>query len=310
MVKVATFNVENLFARFKFEKGYSGAQIDGFIRDGWKVDATMVKTFSETEKEITAAAIKEADADILCLQEVECLDSLKRFLSDLLPRAGYRHRMLVDGNDPRLIDVAVVSRFPIVSARSNQHLADNGKGKVFSRDCLEVVVRLGDEDDLAAPLLPIFVNHFKSMLGGRDKTMARRRRQAEEVRRILTARFGADPGAHDWIVVGDLNDYLPSDGLEPLFRDQWCENVIERLPPEERWTHFWDGAPKGDEPYRQIDYMLVSRALAQRNAGMLPRVVRSGLCTKASRYDGPRLAGVTGTLAASDHCPVVIDLTV
>ncbi len=43
--------------------------------------------------------------------------------------------MPVDPNDPRHIDVAILSRFPIVAARSYQHLK-SGSQPLFSRDCL------------------------------------------------------------------------------------------------------------------------------------------------------------------------------
>lgn len=43
----------------------------------------------------------------------------------------------------------------------------------MSRDCLELDLPLPEEG-----VLTLFVNHFKSMLGGRDETRPKRERQA------------------------------------------------------------------------------------------------------------------------------------
>lgn len=116
--------------------------------------------------------------------------------------------------------------------------------------------------------------------------MARRKLQAEAVVAILKERFGANPGAAAWVVLGDLNDYLPSSGLEPLLGQPWLENVVERIPdPDERWTHYFDD----DEDYQQLDYLLLSKALADANptrslasSGSVCRAVRSATPARAS----------------------------
>lgn len=77
-------------------------------------------------------------------------------------------------------------------------------------------------------------------------------------------------------------------------------NVVNRLPTADRWTHFWAG---GNE-YRQLDYILLSKDLADASPGP-PTVVRNGLPYQAERYAGPRFDEVgQDTPKASDHCPV------
>src|SRR5207247_1018885 len=157
-------------------------------------------------KKLTGKLIRSLDAEVLALQEVESLDTLRRFRSEYLggPKA-YPYSILVDGNDPRLIDVAVLSKHPIVRVRSNQHLR-SGNSYLFSRDCLEVELEVG-----GSPLV-LFVNHLKSMLdkhdskNGRRNTRARRQLQAKTVREIVHARFGTQAGKQPFIVLGDLND--------------------------------------------------------------------------------------------------------
>ncbi|WP_106401180.1 endonuclease/exonuclease/phosphatase family protein [Actinocorallia populi] len=304
-IRVATFNVENLFARFRFG---SGVDPDEANKDGWTVDRTVFHPLSMTDKALTGAAVQEIDADILCLQEVENVDTLKHFRARSLGgRARYPHVAGIDGNDPRLIDVAVLSRQRILHVRSYQHLPDPDRpsGTLFSRDCLEVDV----EWPGPGQVLTLFVQHFKSMMGGRAETAPRRRTQARAVRQIVEARFGADPGDHPFIVCGDLNDYMETDDQgEPAIDDlvTWDQvvNVVDRLPEDERWSHYY----KSRRHYTQLDYLLLSRSLAAANPDP-PEIMRKGLPLRADRYTGPRFNGVgLDHPKASDHCPVVMTL--
>ncbi|MCA6364540.1 MAG: endonuclease/exonuclease/phosphatase family protein [Bacteroidetes bacterium] len=295
---LATFNCENLFLRYKFA---STANPESAVQNGFILDKKRFETIIDQERTITAQAILAADADIICLQEVENLDALKAFTSRFLQNERYTHRMLIDGNDPRLIDVAVLSRFPIKQCVTHQ-TRRKGKSQVFSRDCLEVVL------DIKGKPFSVFVNHFKSMLTGKAETEARRLMQAQEVLKILKERYGDDPGKFDWAVLGDLNDYQPSKAISELQNSPWMQDVSQRIAdPEERWTHFW--ADKKD--YKQIDYIFLSKAMADRNPKAIPFMIRNGLCQKATRYTGPRFEGIGKERPhASDHCPVVIKLKI
>lgn len=319
-VRIGTFNAENLFARFRFRgmreryrksdgrwgyryRPYSQQELRNVGKEGWTVDKTKIKPFKEQNRQLTARAMKAIDADILGLQEIEGMDTLKRFVTELMGRRGYRYKVVIDGNDPRLIDVALLSRYPLAYIRTHQfERTRGGRSFVFSRDCLEVGVQLSQHT-----VLPMFVNHLKSMVGGRARTMARRKVQAEMVVRILTERFGTNPGRAAWVVLGDLNDYLPSKGLEPLLKQPWLEDLVERLPEDERWTHYYHGKKE----YRQLDYLVVSKALARANPRVVPEIERRGVAKRATRYTGPRFPGVgRREPKASDHCPVVMELDI
>ncbi len=311
-VRIATFNVENLFARFRFR---SNVDAEDAVRDGWDVNQTAFEEFTETDKKITAKAIKEIDADIIGCQEVENLETLRRFRSEFLGGSrAYPHLMAIDGNDPRLIDVALISRHPIVHVRSFTHLRTAaGTADLFSRDCLEADVVLPDGSTIT-----LFVNHLKSMLdksdpnNGRRNTAARRREQAQAVRAIVANRFEDDPGDHPWVVLGDLNDYMETDSQgEPSIGDlvEWdeLENVVDRLPEEERWTHFFKGSGQIPPGYHQLDYVLPSRSLAARVQSV--EIMRKGQPLRAERYTGDRFDGIgRDRPKASDHCPAVIEI--
>jgi predicted extracellular nuclease len=295
---IATFNCENLFVRYKFG---STADPDDAVKNGFVLDRRRFETILSEEQKITAQAIKAADADIIVLQEVENLDTLKSFTAQLLTGEKYTHRLLIDGNDPRLIDVAILSRIPIDSCTTHQ-TRRKGRSAIFSRDCLEARFIIGGKP------FSVFVNHFKSMLDGKAETMARRVDQAQEVLKILSERFGPDPGKADWVVLGDLNDFQPSAAISVLQNSPWMEDASLRIAdPAERWTHFY--ADK--KQYEQLDYIFLSKALAARNPKAIPFMVREGLCLKADRYTGKRFAGIGKERPhASDHCPVVIKLKI
>src|SRR5207253_8105135 len=115
-------------------------------------------------RRILADRISQMNVDVLALQEVEDIRTLEEFArSEALRAMKYRHIVLVEGNDPRLIDVGLLSRFPVGSVTSWRHRPyQNKPGKpVFSRDLLEVEIL---SEDRSHVLFTVFVNHLKSQL--------------------------------------------------------------------------------------------------------------------------------------------------
>lgn len=294
-MRLATFNCENLFARYRFRDKPSPVAADGFTTEQMSFEG-----FDEPDKKLTAQAIKEVDADVIALQEVDSLPALDHFNSLYLKKLGYTHRMLIDGNDQRQIDVAVLSRHPFTALRTHRHERTQSArpSPLFSRDCLEA------EIDVAGKPLVLYVNHLKSMMGGRDKTHDRRQLQAARVAEIVDARWKKLGYQGNFVVLGDMNDY-PGQGtaLDPLLNHKGLDNVLTRLSPDEQWTHFYS---KGE--YRQLDYLLLSKSLAAANQGK-PAVMRKGLPLRAKNYTGPRFKGVgQDNPKSSDHAPLYMDI--
>ncbi len=305
-----------MFARYKFNSNIDPAKA---VKDGWNAEQRYFDIFDEADKRITAQTIKALKADIIALQEVENLDTLKRFRELYLGgKKAFPYALAIDGNDPRLIDVAVLSRYPIIHVRTHQYLSDPKGRFVFSRDCLEVDVEIQSGKTIA-----LFINHFKSMLDrkqpcrGREVTRQKRLMQSEAVKKIVVDRFGKNPGNHPFIILGDFNDYLETDkqgatAIASLVNWNQVENVVDRLPQQDRWTHFWKGNSSCGIPasYHQIDYILLSKSLAK-GSSALPTIERRGMPKRAARYSGPRFDGVgKDNPKASDHCPVVMDIRV
>ena len=164
---------------------------------GWLELAT--ETVDETAIHMTARVINDVAADIVAVVEAEDRPALDRFNIELL--AGrYGHCMLIDGNDPRGIDVGVmtVPAIDIVEMRSNVDVADPVSGDLlFGRDCPQFRCELASGADLW-----VLVNHFKSQSGGGGGP--KRARQAAGVRSIVDTLIAA--GATNVIVLGDLNE--------------------------------------------------------------------------------------------------------
>jgi predicted extracellular nuclease len=206
--------------------------------------------------------------------------------------------------------------------------------RIFRRDCLEIDVLIGGKP------LTIYALHLKSMGGprnnlpGRDASMPVRIAEAKAVRRIIETRFGKDRAADKrWVICGDMNDYrervvITGDAhagfrfepvkeelsaLDVLLADGFCENVVERRPELDRWTLYHTRGPQ-ERHLCQLDYILLSPALARRNMRAVPDIIRRGqphrtpfpAGQEVDRY--PRVGW--DRPKASDHCPVAITLDI
>jgi endonuclease/exonuclease/phosphatase family metal-dependent hydrolase len=320
-----TFNVENMLLRFEFDRETEASLATLLDAEEPAARAELVRTYwnilNDEMRVMTALAVRDGAADVVCLQEVESMRGLRAFQERYLRRMAdieYPHSVLIEGNDGRHIDVAVMSRFPLERIVTHQALrwdelqidkpkiVETERDRIFKRDCLEVHVEVGEK------ALPVFVCHFKSMDPDRERTREWRAAEATAVRRIIEKRF-PDPAAADWAVVGDFNDYTESDGvpephhaLAPLLDRGFAVDTVKRIADvKDRWTHFFPDA----RAYRQLDYVLLSPALARKNKDAIPRILRQGLPYRAERYQGPRYPRIGWDRPkASDHCPVVIDL--
>jgi endonuclease/exonuclease/phosphatase family metal-dependent hydrolase len=257
----------------------------------------------ETATRMTAQVIQDIGADVLGLVEVEDRPALVRFNRDLLGGL-YRHVMLVDGNDDRGIDVAIMTRhgFDIGSIRSNVDKTD-AKGIIFSRDCAEYEVRTPND-----VVIHVLVNHFKSQSGGGG---AKRERQAKEVRKIVDQLVHA--GAHV-VVLGDLNEGPTVGGSQAPNLAALFENNSPLID-----CYSLPGFDLGNRPgtfdscglRNRLDYIFISKSLRPFYA--TGRVFRKGLW--GSRITRPTLwetyPEITASKeGASDHSAVVLELDI
>ena len=223
--------------------------------------------FNSKAIENTARAIAEVNADVLCLVEVENRPALVEFNRRFFkPAHRYPYKILIDGNDPRGIDVAVFSRFEVRSLCT--HVEDRiGSHEIFSRDCAEFEIVLPGGKSLW-----LLCNHFKSRgYGSPADNDAKRLKQSSRVQDILK-RFDLK---QDLVAVaGDFNEVPTSGSLAPLLKQTpHLRDAFKKLPAgADQWTHRDDVAAN-----KQIDYLLLSDPLfnACQNVGIERRGIYS-----------------------------------
>jgi hypothetical protein len=140
-------------------------------------------SFDDEAQKNTARVIRDVNADLMCIIEVENRPVLNWFNSDRLYRR-YPYNMLIDGNDSRGIDVGLYSKLQIANVRTNV-FEGPGNSRTFPRDCLEVEVKTENGDSIF-----VLINHFTSKWGwDTAATDDRRERQARRVSKILDERY-------------------------------------------------------------------------------------------------------------------------
>jgi endonuclease/exonuclease/phosphatase family metal-dependent hydrolase len=313
-VRLGTFNLNNLFDRFNFEADLGTLpaadrnvhttyqwvfvgqgtgpqdpppQLDvptsstPIVRIQRGARGELIRGKPAAAQQALAARIAAVDADVLALQEVENLDALRRFNRDLLDRP-YAYEVLVEGNDPRFIDVAVLSRLPIRTVTSHRFEVhpDDPMTPVFGRDLLELQVF---NQTRSRTLLTLFVTHLKSKFVpfedpdpvatalANDRL---RTRQAETIARVVSGRTRPDTR---YLVMGDLNDAPAAETLAPMVSglglvDALADVVESRPPPPAtaenspttvRWT-FRQSVANAPDTFELLDQIWLGPVLAGR----------------------------------------------
>lgn len=355
MIRVGTFNLNNLFDRFNFhaalperstvtatyrwrlaanrdvlpplEDGPVGDTdgselIEGIgpVRIELSPMGRLVKPKPTSHLEALLRRTDRLNADVLAVQEVENLTALREFNAML--DAPYPFVALIEGNDPRFIDVGLLSRLPIGSATSNRWVPDpaNPSRFLFSRDLMAVEILNHAHD---AAMFTIWVAHFKSKFVDPEITDAaeiaaaeqanddRRQRQATAAHDIIAASH--DVANDRFIVCGDFNDHPGNAPLSPLLNGALALQDVfdvgvnvdferpegegprvgnpEDQSADENWTHRFS-VSNAPDIYERLDHFLVS--------GSLGNLVKGARIQRRTHW-GKNNAG-------SDHDPISVDI--
>ncbi|KAA3612879.1 MAG: hypothetical protein DWQ01_04025 [Planctomycetota bacterium] len=231
-IRVVSWNLENFFDRYD---------------DPWRADERTKPAYVNSSREKRLAQLlRELDADILCLQEIENRFVLQKFVDQFLPDAGYEV-VLFEGNDGRGIDVAVLSKLPVGAVTSYRHLQfqdAEGRTHRFQRDLLRV--RIG-----GALQADVFVVHLKSQHGG-DAADALRLAEAKQIAAVFQQEFKHQPEFRA-LLAGDFNDTPESPTLKAILQT----GLVDACASTDKVSY-------NQKPYRsRIDFLLMSPALAK-----------------------------------------------
>ena len=313
-LRITTFNVENLFNRYTFlDMPFEDRDFEKFVEATGVVSIASRKgdlvsyPITEIQRNNTAQAILDTQPDILALQEVENLYTLRIFNNTYLDN-HFEHMILIDGNDLRGIDVGLLVRrgAPVFIEQIRTHIDDpiepskpvtrqsianfgySVKNAIFSRDCLEVDLKVSGKT------LTMMINHFKAQ-DGKPASKVHRTKQAERVSALVDA---ATLAGKFPIVLGDLNvDPKTDQSLQPVLNNAHLRDPF----PANTWTHYY--VP--DKKTSRLDYILPHKDLNVTHT----EINRKGLTTKATVYDGPRYPTIGAEhTEASDHCPTAVTI--
>lgn len=227
---------------------------------------------SEASKASIREILRTLAADVLALQEIGGTNALTELRASLKTSGlEYPYWEHVNGWDTN-IQVAVLSRFPIVARRS--HTQDNfllnGRRFRLTRGIGEVEIQVSNQYSFT-----LFVAHFKSRRAAAEADEADiREQEALVLREKIDARLRAAPDANI-VVVGDLNDVKDSRSTRAVIgKGRWA--LVDTRPAEKTgdppsrtatrmtartitWTHYY----AKEDTYSRIDYILVSRGMAR-----------------------------------------------
>lgn len=331
-MRVAWFNVENLFTRYAFAS--PDAEGLAYDRQVIAVGVTAIDRGAGSEGEAnialagmqrdnTARVILDMMPDVLGVAEVENIEALRIFNQQYL--SHYFDRIfLIGGNDGRGIDLGICVRkgfaAKVLGVRTHAHetlqpgqsvqwgvVADESgpsylaRNALFSRDCLELDLEVNGR------VITFMANHFKSQAkGGRRDVLPPdewRLRQATRVAELVQEAMAAGKFP---VVFGDLNvdDTHPQRGhsIAPVLNCGLID-AFANLSAQDRWTHFF---MVGQEVSR-LDYVLHSPGLT----AVSREINRKGISLKCRHYAGDRYPTVGyAHNAASDHAGLVVEFAV
>jgi endonuclease/exonuclease/phosphatase family metal-dependent hydrolase len=260
LLRVVSWNVHDLFDE----------------RPGPGETAAVSAALVEARLDAVAVVLLRLDADLVLLQEVEDLPLLRR----LAARTGHGEAWLLPGNDPRGIEVALLSRWTVTGYRGRAGERGADGRPLWPRDAVVARVAVG------GARVTLVGTHLSSHLS--DPTGERRLLQAGRLRELADEEAGADPGAL-LLVGGDLNDGADAAALQPLFGDG-------------RWL---DGAgvdPSGSGPATDPAWTWSDGRLHEPLDHLALRAAQRRALVTGWVAGGPDVE------AASDHRPVVLDL--
>lgn len=291
--RLTTYNIENLF------DSHDDPSLTGRNDDS---EATKPKH----ELVATAMAIREVNADVLCIQEVESEAALIEYRDTYLADMGYDHVASIDAGNDRGIENSVLSRFPISQIKNwplmplggvhpekygNKTNWYAGEPIVFRRSPLMVDLQIPSTNEQDSWIMTVFVVHHKS---GQYNSYWR---EAESVGvlKLIDEVLKSDPD-RPIVVLGDFNAQPQDKSVQTYLDAGFVDLFSDRPRSDEIMTH---------ESNRRIDLIL-----ANPNALSKMDLANAFVYGTAARPEGVSWRDLeTFEGYAADHYPVSVDIS-
>lgn len=204
------WNIENLFDT----TNALNINDDDFTptgRNEWTEERILdkMKRISHVIKDMN----KNDDLAVLGLAEIENFQILERLNNDFINQ-GFKivHK---ESPDERGIDCALIYNPEIIELVDKNFIAVNLAGIEKTRDIVEAEFTMSNAGSNSS--LIVFINHWPSRWGGKEKTDPLRRSAALTLRTRIDHILLKNPKA-DIIVMGDFNDYPDDPSLNKILR--------------------------------------------------------------------------------------------
>ncbi|MCA9030809.1 MAG: hypothetical protein KDA66_08375 [Planctomycetaceae bacterium] len=285
-LRIAFWNVENLFDS---HRNLATPNEDLFV-------PSTLNTKLRKDGEI----IRELNADIVGLMEVENHHILKRLVKERLADMGYQYTALIDGEDERGIDCALISRHPFTCTTIEV--------PGFYRSLLLARFVINGEP------LYVIVNHWKSRFNdGSEQRMSCANSVLKAVNELIPA---MEHGRLVPIVIGgDLNDNDWNESVVHL-EQQGLVNTLKSLPEEQRWTLPYDNRDAGKVEFDSFDHVFINSTLKDGSAirWASSQVIRPARMVTSRAINGESYMWPDDDhddhIGYSDHFPVVTELKI
>ncbi|MCK4799218.1 MAG: hypothetical protein KAT05_17730, partial [Spirochaetes bacterium] len=133
-------------------------------------------------------------------------------LKELANKSGYPYYYLIEGNDPRGIDICLLSKWKVeyISHKDHSTPYKENKNYRFSRDCPEAGFIFNGKK------IYLLLNHLKSKMGNQEKSLKKRIAQAKGILDIISLIYKKNESPPYTIIMGDLNSLRYSEPLNIL----------------------------------------------------------------------------------------------
>lgn len=207
--------------------------------------------------QLLVEAIKNADADVVVLQEFESEKYLMSLARDSFPELGYR--FFADAASPGwYMNVVLMSRFPLGVLQAYGDIYTPVTGYVDDEGEKQTQVNLNTRmwtmQIFADPSYDFWLTgvHLKAGRGPRNESM--RAGQIHLLNEQFDQLIARNPEVN-LMMAGDFNAYPNSEELK-LLTDNSKDNYLIDPMDSTVWTH------PSDVPERRLDYILVNQGMA------------------------------------------------